>query len=841
MTRQEQRFYEFVPFLIDVTRRILRRDGEVVALTPKRFDLLVALVEKGGEVISKDELIERVWPDSFVEEGNLTHNISVLRKALGERAGEHQYIVTVPGRGYQFVADVKKIADDDAEPIDETKAETSLIAEQDTSARVEDLIAISAPSHLERFISIIKWHKKSFVTAALIGLIVAALGLSNLWREPGNGARIQVAVVDFANETDEEDLDGLSGLLITSLERSRRLSVLTRARLFDILKQMGKGDANKIDESLGREICNRANVAALAIASIRKFDDLYMIDLKVLDPQKNEYLFTAKEEAEGKSSIPGMIDKLSEKTRAGLREKAAEIQAAKQRVADVTTPNLEAYRHYFLGEQLYNKYKLEEAMEEFSRALSLDPTFALAYYRLASTQAWGNLELSRQPIQKAMQYIEKAPEKERQMIRAWNAYAQGNPDEAIALCRDALNFYPMDKEAMWMIADLSFHKGDYTTSLSHMEKVLELDSQFGPAVEHIVWLYREAGNYDKMLEYAKQYVEKMPDDEEAYMWLGEAYNLKADFANSHQVNRRFLELNPNSLRPIKAMGMTYIFKNAFDKAELEFKKLLDHSRPLPQRVGGYENLALVYAYMGKYREAVKMADRAVDLSLKSGNLDLIAESYGEKAYWLLAGHNEREEAKKAIEKSVELKAGNNFYYFRIFNMYLILGEYEKTYPIIKSQLLTLSPFGDLTVEAHIHQARGEYDAAIKDLETITDRGFAMDKIPRGYELAQCYFETGQTEKAIETIEKAQRLYASFYTGSPHFRAAIYPRSFNLLGRIYEQKGDKRLAIENYEKFLSLWKDADNDLPELIEANSRLATMKTESSGPQSGRKKSSAR
>ena len=107
------RSYEFGPFRIDAAKRLLLQNGEVVPLTPKCFDLLLVFVENSGEVIEKEGLMNRVWPDSFVEEGNLTYNISILRKALGERAGEHQYIATVPGRGYQFVEMVKELTNGD--------------------------------------------------------------------------------------------------------------------------------------------------------------------------------------------------------------------------------------------------------------------------------------------------------------------------------------------------------------------------------------------------------------------------------------------------------------------------------------------------------------------------------------------------------------------------------------------------------------------------------------------------------------------------------------------------------------------------------------------------------
>jgi tetratricopeptide (TPR) repeat protein len=235
-----------------------------------------------------------------------------------------------------------------------------------------------------------------------------------------------------------------------------------------------------------------------------------------------------------------------------------------------------------------------------------------------------------------------------------------------------------------------------------------------------------------------------------------------------------------------------------------------------------------------------MADRVLDLSLKSGDADNITEAYVDKAYWLLVGHNEREEVRKALFKASELNAGANFVYYRLFNIYLLLGDYEKTTPLLKNQLITMSPFGELSVRASVRRARGEYDAAINDLETITHLGFVMDKIPRFYELAQCYFETGQNDKAIEAVEKMQRLYSFRYSGGPHVRAALYPRGFYLLGRIYERKGDTKHALENYERFLFLWKDSDRDLPEVLDARSHLASLVPESTREKPTRKNSAA-
>lgn len=108
MTTQAPPTYEFGIFRLDAAKRILLRGDETVPITPKCFEILLALIEQRGDIVTKESLMNRVWPNSFVEEGNLTYNISMLRKALGERAGEHQYIVTVPGQGYQFVETVKE-------------------------------------------------------------------------------------------------------------------------------------------------------------------------------------------------------------------------------------------------------------------------------------------------------------------------------------------------------------------------------------------------------------------------------------------------------------------------------------------------------------------------------------------------------------------------------------------------------------------------------------------------------------------------------------------------------------------------------------------------------------
>src|SRR5262245_61451715 len=110
MSLQTKRIYEFGPFRLDAVEHLLLRNGESVPLTPKAFDLLLALVERHGHLVEKDELLKKVWPDSIVEEANLASNISQLRKALGDGENGQRYIETLPKRGYRFVAPMKEVA-----------------------------------------------------------------------------------------------------------------------------------------------------------------------------------------------------------------------------------------------------------------------------------------------------------------------------------------------------------------------------------------------------------------------------------------------------------------------------------------------------------------------------------------------------------------------------------------------------------------------------------------------------------------------------------------------------------------------------------------------------------
>src|SRR5271156_2504820 len=156
--------YEFGPFRMDPDKQVLQRDGQLISGTPKTFEMLLVLVRRGREIVSKEELLKEVWPDSFVEEANLSQHIFKLRKALGDSPEGERYIVTLPGRGYRFAVPVRTITEDGDLLIAQMRSRAEIVIEEHAPEPVETLPALPPPS---RFKS--KWLLPAAIAAAIVG------------------------------------------------------------------------------------------------------------------------------------------------------------------------------------------------------------------------------------------------------------------------------------------------------------------------------------------------------------------------------------------------------------------------------------------------------------------------------------------------------------------------------------------------------------------------------------------------------------------------------------------------------------------------------------------------
>ena len=245
------------------------------------------------------------------------------------------------------------------------------------------------------------------------------------------------------------------------------------------------------------------------------------------------------------------------------------------------------------------------------------------------------------------------------------------------------------------------------------------------------------------------------------------------------------------------------------------------TRPLTVQRGGNDHLANLYAHLGRFRETSQMLDHAIEIDLELGNETNLASTYVQQAFWLMVGGNNRERAEEVMGKVLELgDFGTGASYYQLLIVYLNLGEYEKASQVVQEHLIHIVPTVGQLLSGYRHMAWGEYDESIEAFRKA-QYGWGHGGEPGNLELGRLYLNLGDYQKALETARRMQRFHTYYAT-----RAMQYPRSFYLMGQIYEQQGDRKLAIENYGKFLDLWKDADEGLPELIDAKARHKRLKT---------------
>ncbi|MBI5066593.1 MAG: protein kinase [Deltaproteobacteria bacterium] len=304
------------------------------------------------------------------------------------------------------------------------------------------------------------------VAGAVAGALVAGgVAWWRLERAPRPVAsadgRIVVAVADVVNETGEKELDVLSGLLVTSLEQSRRLSVMTQARVLDLAIRAGRKDAARVDETIGREVGKASGVRALLLPAIRKLGATYSLEMRAIDPVRDEHLFTASDRAASKEALLDLLDRLSERARNELGEGKAELAGSSVQLGAAMTRSLDAYQHYLAGQEAWLRDGLRATgLREFREALRLDPGFSAAHVQLAHLlhHSYDLPALAAPHWKAANEGLDRMPEKERLLFRLKRAHYHStfehfSREEALRLADEALARFPDDKFALISAAD----------------------------------------------------------------------------------------------------------------------------------------------------------------------------------------------------------------------------------------------------------------------------------------------------------------------------------------------------------------------------------------------------
>jgi DNA-binding winged helix-turn-helix (wHTH) protein/TolB-like protein/Flp pilus assembly protein TadD len=598
MSGQTSRFYSFDSFTLDASRRALLRDGETVPLKPKTFEMLLALVQNHGRVVGKDELMRELWPDSFVEEANLTQQVSLLRKALGDDPKEPRFIVTVPGRGYSFVADVREAGEPHATHSHELQPET-----------------VGAASPPRPRPAARRWALPTALTA-LVTVVAVAFALGYLWsRRGGAGAPVKsVAVLPFKSEAAGGEDDylrlGLADALSSRLSGLRQVAVLPTS---EVLKYDKPGqDPLAVGRALGAD--------AVLDGVLRKDGERLRVTARLLDVRTGGTLW-AETFDEPWAGIFDVQDAITARVGEGLA--VSLDRRDRERLAKRPTDNPEAYVLYMQAEYLVGKHTQEgyqRAWELYQRATELDPKFADAYFSLAQTYAWPRPGLSeRESYEKQKELLAKTLALDPSHARAYALLAavkwrtEWDWAGAERGYRAALEFSPNDHSVHFRFGSFLVSQGHFEEGLAHLRRAHELSPTTLAVSGMLGFMYVYARRYDEAIAQC----------------------------------REVTALDPNIPPAHACLGLAYSFKGAHTEAVEELEQSLKLGAPNPTGTRGY--LGHVYARAGRREEALRTLEEVKGLEQQGRRSDWGAEAV------IYAGLGESEAAFRCLEKSLQEK------------------------------------------------------------------------------------------------------------------------------------------------------------------------------------------
>src|SRR5215472_12269683 len=416
--------YEFGPFRVDVQREILLRAGEPVPLKPKTFQILLLLVRHSQEVVTKDDLMKAVWPDTFVEEANLSRNIFMLRKALGESPQDRRYVVTVPGQGYRLVESVRLVPE----------RELSVVANH---AKVQVQVKETKP-----------WGRPWVLIAAVVGLLLAVAAVAlrfSLHRRAVLSEKDTLVLADFANATGDPVFEGtLRQGLAVQLEQSPFLSLISEDRIQRSLRLMGQPANARLTPETARAVCERTASYAVLDGSIASLGSQYVLGLRARDCRTGEVLAEEQVQAEKKENVLNALDQIASKLRARVGESLTTVKKHDTPLAEATTPSLEALKAYSTGWKVLSSTGSAAAVPFFHHAIEIDPKFAMAYAALGRMYGdIGESILSAENTSRAYQLRDRVSDYEKFFISAsYDLQVTGNVDKAAQTCDLWAQAYP---------------------------------------------------------------------------------------------------------------------------------------------------------------------------------------------------------------------------------------------------------------------------------------------------------------------------------------------------------------------------------------------------------------
>jgi DNA-binding winged helix-turn-helix (wHTH) protein len=790
MTTEPKVFYEFGPFRVDPDKQLLLRQNQPVAITPKAFETLLILVRRSREVVSKDELMKAVWPDSFVEEANLSQNIFVLRKVLGDTPEDRRYIVTLPGRGYRFAEEVRTLSQDGEGLLAMSRPGPPIAAE---AAPAETLSAAPSGKRRSRI-----WSSAMLAAAAIVLITVGAIFLLRRHAPIALAGTDSVLLSDFTNTTGDPVFDGaLRQGLEVQLEQSPFLSLVSQDRIQRTLRMMGQPPDVRLTPEIAREICERTSSTAVLDGSIARLGSQYVLGLRARNCRTGDILDEEQVQTTRKEGVLDALSQIAVKFRSRVGESLTTVEKHDTPLTEATTSSLEALKAYSAARRIQSSSGDIAALPLFKRATELDPQFAMAY--VFQGFGYGDLgegTLSAESTSKAYQLRDRVSDVERFFLTAsYDLHVTGNLQRARQTCDAWAKTYPRDPIPHGFLGGIIEPVlGKYERAAAESKKLTEMDPDLSIGYNILALNYTFLGRLDDAqgtLRLAAQRRLEVPD------FVVDRYQIA------------FLRGDQAGMEREAAQGQAQSGAEAWST-------YLD---------------GFGAAYFGHLRQARSRSQRAVELAQQSGQLERAA-LFETGAALREAFFGNAAAAQQGALAALKISRGRDVEYGAAFALTLsgdssraqaLANDLEDRFPEDTAVQFSYLP----ALRALLSISHGDPAKALDALQNAAPYelgqppssffGFFGTMYPV-YVRGQAYLQARHGAEAALEFQKILNQRTIVITDPVGALAHLQ------LGRALALTGDTTKARNAYRQFLTLWTKADPDIPVLREANAEYARL-----------------
>jgi len=594
--------FEFDSYRLEPAERLLLRDGVPVPLEPKVFETLLVLVRHGGRMVTKDQLMKEVWPDTFVEETNLVRHISILRKALSRGIEEPPYIETVSKLGYRFVGQLCAPTVEQTEVIVES-AKVSIVVEDEDSSKDET-------KKQQDFSSVSK--RRLLAGGVTLAIAAAVIMAATIYFRTSRAQPIDsVAILPFVNVGANPEMeylsDGITESLTNSLSHLPGLKVMSRDTVLRYNEKVT--DAQQVGSLLGVS-------AVLTGKVIQRGDDL-IVSAELVDVRDNSHLWGGLYDAKV-SDLQAVQMELAHDVSQRLRLKLS--NEAQQRLAKPATQNPEAYELYLKGRYAVNHLTRQQqsGLGYFQQAVERDPDYALAYAGMAESYV----------LMADLGATYKLPPKDAYTQAKAAALRAVEIDDTLAEAHVSLGRVAFNYEWDWAGAEREFKRaialkpdfvpahhwyshvlisqGRFDESLAESLQALALDPLDVAMNFHLGFHYWNARQYDQASAQLEKTLTMDPNHHETHAILSLVYAQQKRYSEAIAQEQKSIELGGWDKRGF--LGYLYAVSGRRGEAQKLLAQLLDEGRSKP--VSAY-NVAKIYTGLGEKEQSFSWLERAI--------------------------------------------------------------------------------------------------------------------------------------------------------------------------------------------------------------------------------------